>query len=69
MAFGIFRSCLPLLLGALVVFSVANATDAEDASWTVEKVTGDVWTTTPGAQQVSLGRDNVLQPGDSIQTG
>jgi hypothetical protein len=69
MIFGNFRSCLPLLFGVLVVFSVAKATDAEDASWTVEKVTGDVWTTTPGVQQVSLGRDSVLKPGDGIQTG
>lgn len=69
MAFSYLRSCLPFLFGALVVFAVANATDAEDASWTVEKVTGDVWTTTPGVQQVSLGKDNVLKPGDSIQTG
>jgi hypothetical protein len=69
MAFGKFRSGLSLLIGALFIFSVAKATDAEDASWTVQKVTGEVWTTTPGAQQVSLGRDNVLKPGDSIQTG
>src|SRR5690348_12514558 len=69
MAFGKLRSSLSLLVGALFIFSVANATDAEDASWTVAKVTGEVWTTTPGVQQVSLGLDNVLKPGDSIQTG
>lgn len=63
------RSSLSLLSVALLIFSVATATDAEDASWTVEKVTGEVWTATPGAQQVSLGRDNLLKAGDSIQTG
>lgn len=69
MAFGHVRSCFALLFVALFIFSTATATEAEDASWTVAKVTGEVWTVTSGAQQVSLGLDNVLKVGDSIQTG
>jgi hypothetical protein len=63
------RSYLYPLLGAGILFSVATATDAEDASWTVAKVSGEVWTTTPGVQKASLGLESMLKPGDSIQTG
>ena len=33
------------------------------------KSSGDVWMTSTGAQPVSLGKDEVLKPGDNIRTG
>jgi hypothetical protein len=52
---------------ALLASSVAWAADGEP--WSVSKSSGEVWVTTTGAQQVALGSDNMLKPGDTIRTG
>jgi hypothetical protein len=52
---------------ALLASSAAWAADGEP--WSVSKSSGEVWVTTTGAQQVALGGDNVIKPGDTIRTG
>src|SRR5665647_2981892 len=52
---------------ALGAASSAFATD--EGAWSVSKSSGEVWMTTTGAQQVSLGQEEVLKPGDTIRTG
>ena len=46
-----------------------RARDGADAVWHVGKSSGEVWLTGAGVQQVSLGGDTVLKPGDTIRTG
>jgi hypothetical protein len=53
----------------LVVGAASNALAAEEGAWSVSKSSGDVWMTTTAAQPVSLGKEEVLKPGDSIRTG
>src|SRR3977135_1685723 len=55
---------MALALGAA---SIAHAGDGE--AWSVSKSSGEVWMTTTGARQVSLGREEILKPGDTIRTG
>ena len=55
---------MALALGAA---SIAHAGDGE--AWSVSKSSGEVWMTTTGAQQVSLGQEEILKPGDTIRTG
>ena len=55
---------MALVLGAA---SIAHAGDGE--AWSVSKSSGEVWMTTTGAQQVSLGQEEILKPGDTIRTG
>jgi hypothetical protein len=52
---------------ALLASSAAWAADGDP--WSVSKSSGEVWLTTQGAQQVALGSDNELKPGDTIRTG
>src|SRR5882724_1392418 len=60
----------PILAMLLLVGMVAPAAlAAEDGVWQVKKSSGDVWMTTTGAQPASLGREDVLKPGDTIRTG
>ena len=54
---------------SFVVGSTSHALAAEEGGWSVSKSSGDVWMTTTGAQPVSLGKAEVLKPGDSIRTG
>jgi hypothetical protein len=54
---------------ALALAALSNAQAAEDGTWSVSKSSGEVWMTTTGAQQVSLGQEEVLKPGDTIRTG
>ena len=49
--------------------STSHALAADDGAWSVSKSSGEVWMTTTGAQPVSLGKEEVLKPGDSIRTG
>src|SRR5882762_3223831 len=58
-----------ILAMALVLGAASNARAAEGEAWSVSKSSGEVWMTTTGAQQVSLGRQDVLKPGDTIRTG
>src|SRR3981189_3407549 len=54
---------------ALALAALSHAHAAEGETWSVSKSSGDVWMTTTGAQQVSLGQEEVLKPGDTIRTG
>jgi hypothetical protein len=54
---------------ALALGAVSSAHAAEGEAWSVSKSSGEVWMTTTGAQQVSLGQEKVLKPGDTIRTG
>lgn len=58
-----------ILMMSFVVGSTSNALAAENGAWSVSKSSGDVWMTTTGAQPISLGKEEVLKPGDSIRTG
>ena len=58
-----------ILTAALLVGAASNALAADEGAWSVRKSSGDVWMTSTGAQPVSLGRDEVLKPGDNIRTG
>ncbi|MGJ4948111.1 FecR family protein [Bradyrhizobium sp. HKCCYLS20291] len=61
------------LLSALVAACCFGATPAAIAAdgepWLVSKSSGEVWVSTKGAVQVSLGREDALKPGDTIRTG
>jgi hypothetical protein len=58
-----------VMLGALTFVSAIPPAHAQDTSWRVAKSSGDVWVTTTGSQQVSLGSDTMLAPGGNIRTG
>jgi hypothetical protein len=58
-----------VLAVALTLGAGSTAFAAEDGVWQVSKSSGEVWMTTSGVQQASLGRQDVLKPGDSIRTG
>ena len=58
-----------ILAMALVLGAVSSAYAGEGEVWSVSKSSGEVWMTTTGAQQVSLGQEEVLKPGDTIRTG
>jgi hypothetical protein len=61
--------CLARAVALVVAMSAATAAFAEDKFWSVSKSSGEVWVTTPGAQQASLTQDAGLKPGDAIRTG
>src|SRR5215475_4125467 len=54
---------------ALVLCGSSAAFAADDGVWSVGKSSGEVWVTTTGAEQVSLNREEILKPGDTIRTG
>ncbi|MGZ3292816.1 MAG: FecR domain-containing protein, partial [Xanthobacteraceae bacterium] len=58
-----------ILTMAFVLGAASGALAAEDGVWRVSKSSGEVWTTTSGAQQASLTQEDVLKPGDTIRTG
>jgi hypothetical protein len=58
-----------LLAFAGIGMAQAGMANAENAAWQVAKSSGEVWVTTSGAQQVSLGADTKLMPGDNVRTG
>jgi hypothetical protein len=58
-----------ILAMALALAAASNARAGEGEPWSVSKSSGEVWMTTTGAQQVSLGQQDVLKPGDTIRTG
>src|SRR5450631_2543539 len=58
-----------ILAMALALAAASNARAGEGQPWSVSKSSGEVWMTATGAQQVSLGRQDVLKPGDTIRTG
>jgi FecR protein len=58
-----------LVLAAFALLASSAAFAADDGVWSVSKSSGEVWLTTQGAQQVALGSDNLLKPGDTIRTG
>ncbi|MGY3450749.1 FecR domain-containing protein [Bradyrhizobium sp. USDA 4353] len=57
------------LIAACLVGAAPAAIAADGEPWLVSKSSGDVWVTTQGAAQVSLGREEALKPGDTIRTG
>ena len=58
-----------VLAMALAFGAASNAHAGEGEAWSVSKSSGEVWMTTTGAQQVSLGQQEVLKSGDTIRTG
>jgi FecR protein len=58
-----------ILAMALALGAASNAHAGEGETWSVSKSSGEVWMTSTGAQQVSLGQEEVLKPGDTIRTG
>jgi FecR protein len=58
-----------LVLAAFALLASSTAWAADGEPWSVSKSSGEVWLTTQGAQQVALGGDNALKPGDTIRTG
>jgi hypothetical protein len=58
-----------ILAMALALGAASHARAGEGEPWSVSKSSGEVWMTTTGAQQVSLGQQDVLKPGDTIRTG
>src|ERR1700704_995515 len=58
-----------ILAMALAIGAASNARAGEGEPWSVSKSSGEVWMTATGAQQVSLGQQDVLRPGDTIRTG
>jgi hypothetical protein len=58
-----------ILAMALALGAASHARAGEREPWSVSKSSGEVWMTTTGAQQVSLGQQDVLKPGDTIRTG
>ena len=58
-----------ILVMALALGAASNARAGEGEAWSVSKSSGEVWMTATGAQQVSLGQQDVLKPGDTIRTG
>jgi FecR protein len=58
-----------ILAMALALGAASNARAGEGEAWSVSKSSGEVWMTATGAQQVSLGQQDVLKPGDTIRTG
>ena len=58
-----------ILAMAFVVGSASGALAADDGAWSVSKSSGEVWMSSTGTQAVSLGKEDVLKPGDSIRTG
>ena len=62
--------CLQFLLTAFaVVFVVATSASAQDASWRVSKMSGDVSISAAGAQPVALTDATMVSSGDVIRTG
>jgi hypothetical protein len=61
--------CLARAVAFVVALSAATSALAEEKLWSVSKSSGEVWVTTPGAQQASLTQDAGLKPGDAIRTG
>ncbi|MGJ5181765.1 FecR domain-containing protein [Bradyrhizobium oligotrophicum] len=62
------RLLIPALIAACCL-GATSAIAADGEPWLVSKSSGDVWVTSRGAQQVSLGREDALKPGDMIRTG
>ncbi len=58
-----------ILTMAFILGAASSAVAAEGGVWRVSKSSGEVWTTTTGAQPASLGQEEVLKPGDTIRTG
>src|SRR5690349_7024069 len=58
-----------IIVAAFAMMISATAWAADGDPWSVSKSSGEVWLTTQGAQQVALGSDNMLKPGDTIRTG
>jgi len=56
-------------VAALILGMASGAIAADDGVWSVSKSSGEVWLAANGAQQVSLGQEGTLNPGDTIRTG
>ncbi|XUM22431.1 FecR family protein [Bradyrhizobium oligotrophicum S58] len=63
------RFLIPGLIAACLFGATPAAVAADGEPWLVSKSSGEVWVTTQGAAQVSLGREDPLKPGDTIRTG
>lgn len=57
------------VVAALILGTAGGASAADDGVWSVSKSSGEVWLGANGAQQVSLGQEGRLKPGDTIRTG
>lgn len=58
-----------LLAAACVLVTASTAFAADGGAWTVSKSSGEVWLTSFGAQPASLKQEELLKPGDTVQTG
>ncbi|WP_314962843.1 FecR family protein [Bradyrhizobium cosmicum] len=56
-------------VAALILGMASGASAADDGVWSVSKSSGEVWVAANGVQQVSLGQEGTLKPGDTIRTG
>ena len=54
---------------AFAVFISCSAFGADDGAWSVGKSSGEVWMSTSSAQPVSLSKQDILKPGDTVRTG
>lgn len=61
--------CTALVLGTSFLMGASSLADATQATWTVEKSSGDVWISTGKAQPVSLTGVASVKPGDTVRTG
>lgn len=64
------RNFAPAVLSLFALaFATVPAAAADGDPWHVQKLSGDVWLTGDASQLVSLTKDTVLGPGNSIRTG
>ena len=65
------RACnyLCVFAAAFALLVTSGAFAAEGGTWSVSKASGEVWVSSGGVQQASLGADEQLKPGDTISTG
>ncbi len=61
--------CTALLLGTAFVPGASSLADMTQASWSVEKSSGEVWISTGQAQPVSLTGVASVKPGETVRTG
>ena len=57
------------LIAAFILSTTPAAFAGDGEPWFVSKSSGEVWVTTQGAAQVSLGSEDPLKPGDTVRTG
>jgi hypothetical protein len=61
--------CTALLVGLPFVAGGPSLADPSQASWNVEKSSGEIWISAGKAQPVSLAQIASVKPGDTVRTG